>query len=175
MGSHFHQGGVIYALGRNDWGSHFPGGVIRDFDTGSRSSPPIIVWQSAKCKMAESKEYSTIVNCEGKLKIALKDDREIALFLRQNGILKKELYDNINEPKSMLSATDKVVKLVTAIRDSVELDSASYHLFVDHMRLNPRVYGTIAGILDKEYNRTSVSLAASINPPSGSHRFYVDS
>ena len=34
MGSHFHQGGVIYALGRNDWGSHFPGGVIRDFDTG---------------------------------------------------------------------------------------------------------------------------------------------
>ena len=34
MGSHFHQGGVIYALGKNDWGSHFPGGVIRDFDTG---------------------------------------------------------------------------------------------------------------------------------------------
>ena len=75
----------------------------------------------------------------------------------------------------MLSATDKVVKLVTAIRDSVELDSASYHLFVDHMRLNPRAYGTIVDILDKEYNGTSVSPAASINPPSGSHRFYVDS
>ena len=34
VGSHFHQEGVIYTLGRNDWGSHFPGGVIRDFDTG---------------------------------------------------------------------------------------------------------------------------------------------
>ena len=119
-------------------------------------------------KMAESKEYSTIVNCEGKLKIALKSDREIALFLHQRGIIKKELYDEINEPKSMLSATDKVGKLVTAIRDKVSLNRDNYHLFVNHMRLNPRVYGDIVDILDREYHGTSVSPAASINTPSGS-------
>ena len=115
---------------------------------------------------SESKEYSTIFNCESQLKIALKSDREIALFLHQRGIIKKEPYDEINEPKSMLSATDKVGKLVTAIKESVSLNPANYYIFVNYMRQNTRVYGDIVGILDKYYE-TSVSPAASINPPSG--------
>ena len=49
MGSHFHQGGVIYALGRNDWGSHFPGGVIRDFDTGTRYRLRTQDWKQVTC------------------------------------------------------------------------------------------------------------------------------
>ena len=114
-----------------------------------------------------------MVKCEEKLMIALKSDREIALFLHQQQIIKKELYDEINEPKSMLSATDKVVRLLTAIKDRVSVERHHYHTFVDHMRLKPRVYGDIVGILDREYHGTSVSPAASINPPSGSHRFYV--
>ena len=53
MGSHFHQGGVIYALGRNDWGSHFPGGVIRDFDTGPDHRTTInFCARSQKCACA---------------------------------------------------------------------------------------------------------------------------
>ena len=66
----------------------------------------------------------------------------------------------------MLSATDKVGKLVTAIKESVSLNPANYYTFVNHMRQNTRVYGDIVGILDKYYG-TSVSPAASINPPSG--------
>ena len=61
MGSHFHQGGVIYALGRNDWGSHFPGGVIRDFDTVSMLTIFTIA-ASLDCRLLSSSVYRHYVS-----------------------------------------------------------------------------------------------------------------
>ena len=105
--------------------------------------------------MAESKEYSTILNCNRKLEIALKSDRDIALFLLQQGFITQERYDEINNPKSNLTDDAKASMLVTAIRDRVELNPRNYHKVVDHLRQNMIRYGDIIEILDQQYHQTT--------------------
>ena len=101
--------------------------------------------------MAESKEYSTIVRCRKKLEIALKSDRDIALFLLQQGFITQERYDEIINPKSNLTDADKASMLVTAISNRVEISPDNYNKVVDHLRQNIRRYGDIIKILDAEY------------------------
>ena len=104
--------------------------------------------------MTDSKEYSTVVKCKRKLEIALESDRDIAQFLLQQGFITKERYDEVTNPKSNLTDTDKASMLVTAIRNRVELNPHNYHKLVDHLRQNIMRYGDIIKILDQEYHQT---------------------
>ena len=108
-------------------------------------------------EMAESKEYSTIVKCSRKLEIALKSDRAIAQFLREQGLLTTDDYDVINSPTSRLSPAEKSSILVAAIRDRVELHPRNYHIVVNYMHQNSTRYRDINEILDKEYQGPEVS------------------
>ena len=103
--------------------------------------------------MADSKEYSTIVNCKRKLEIAFKSDRNIAHFLLQHHFITQECYDEFDNPKSTLTVAEKASMLVTAIRDRVELNPRNYHKVVDHLHQNIARYEDIIEILDQEYHR----------------------
>ena len=107
-------------------------------------------------KEAESKEYITIVNCTAKLVIALRSDASILHYLDREGFIKPNIYEDVNNPKSLLSASEKAGLLVTGIKDKVELNPKKYHKFVDHLRQNMRMYDDIVEILDNEYNSQSV-------------------
>ena len=100
---------------------------------------------------SESKEYITIVNCTAKLVIALRSDASILHYLDREGFIKPNIYEDVNNPKSLLSASEKSGLLVTGIRDKVELNPKNYHKFVDHLRQNRRLYRDIMEILDDEY------------------------
>ena len=102
--------------------------------------------------MAESKEYAIITKCSWKLEIALKSDRDIVLFLLQQGFITQEHYDEVSNPKSNLTEAEKVSMLVTAIRNRVELNPRNYYKMVDHLRQNRIRYGDIVEILDQEYH-----------------------
>ena len=103
--------------------------------------------------MAESKEYSTIVNCKRKLEIAFKSDRDIAHFLLQQHFIAQEYYDEFDNPKSTLTVAEKASMLVTAIRDRVELNPRNYHKVINHLHQNIARYEDIIEILDEEYCR----------------------
>lgn len=114
-------------------------------------------------------EFSTIVNCDRKLEIALKSDREIAKFLLQQGFITQELYDDINDPRSNLTDAQKARMLVTAIRDRVELNPRNYHILVDYLCQNRIRYGDIIDILHGEYNAcTGPAIAHFRNPQAAS-------
>ena len=104
--------------------------------------------------MTDSKEYSTVVNCKRKLEIALESDRDIAQFLFQQRVITQEHYDEVTNPKSNLTDTDKASMLVTAIRNRVELNPRNYHKVVDHLRQNIIKYEDIVVILDQDYHQT---------------------
>ena len=112
--------------------------------------------------MTESKEYSTIVECEGLLETALKSDREIAQFLHQQGFITTEKYDEVISPTSMLSATDKASILVEGIRDKVKLNPHNYYKFIEHLHKNETRHGDILRILDNKMNAEFGPLAARI-------------
>ncbi len=99
---------------------------------------------------AESKEYITLVNCTAKLVIALRSDTAILHFL-DKGFIKPNIYEDVSNPKSMLSASEKAGLLVSGIKDKVELNPKNYHKFVDHLRRDRRMYRDIVEILDDEY------------------------
>ena len=113
-------------------------------------------------KMAESKEYRTIINCERKLELALKDDRDAAHFLHKHGFITKEIYDDTNLPTP---------KLVAAIRDRVELNPRNYQKFVEYLCRNTRRYEDIIDILKKEYE--SIPSASAPYQPSFQQGIYV--
>ena len=110
--------------------------------------------------MTESKEYSTIVECEGLLETALKSDREIAQFLHQQGFITTENYDVVISPRSMLSVADKAGILVEGIRDKVRLNSNNYKKFIEHLVKNETRYGDILRILDDKKRAMKGPLAA---------------
>ncbi len=97
---------------------------------------------------AELKEYITLVNCTAKLVIALRSDTAILHYLDKEGFIKPNIYEDVNNPKSMLSASEKAGLLVTGIKD---INPKNYHKFVDHLRQNRRMYRDIMEILDDEY------------------------
>ncbi len=65
-------------------------------------------------KEAESKEYITIVNCTAKLVIALRSDASILHYLDREGFIKPNIYEDVNNPKSLLSASEKAGLLVSS-------------------------------------------------------------
>ncbi len=100
-----------------------------------------------------SEEYVTIVQCTEKLEIALESDKAILNFLDREGFIKPNIYEDVNNPKSMLSASEKAGLLVTGIKNKVKLNLKNYHKLIRHFHQDRRLYGDIADILDEEYHK----------------------
>ncbi len=98
-------------------------------------------------------EYITLVNCTAKLVIALRSDTSILHYLNREGFVKPNIYEDVNNPKSTLSASEKAGLLVTGIKDKVELNPKNYHKLMRHFHQDRRLYGDIADILDEEYRK----------------------
>ena len=104
--------------------------------------------------MAESQEYRTIVSCARQLKIFLGAvDRDIVLFLHQEGFITEEVYHEVLNPKSMLNNHQKAENLWTGIRNSVELSAQSFHTLMNHLRQGGKQYEHIVRILAEDYSR----------------------
>ena len=114
-------------------------------------------------------EYITLVNCTAKLNITLRSDDTILHFLDREGFIKPNIYEDINYPKSLLSAREKAGLLVTGIKDKVELNPKNYHTLMRYFREDRRMYGDIADILDEEYLKIG-GVPEEDNPPTeGNH------
>ncbi len=100
-----------------------------------------------------SSEFRTIVQCTEELETALQSDRAALHFLDREGYVKPSVYEDVNNPKSLFSASEKAGLLVTGIRNKVKLNPKNYHKLLKYFHKDRRMYGDIADILDKEYHR----------------------
>ncbi len=98
-------------------------------------------------------EFITLVNCTDKLIIALCSDDSILHYLDREGFIKPNIYKDVSNQKSLLSADEKAGLLVAGIKDKVKLNPKNYHKLMRHFRQDRRMYGDIADILDKEYHQ----------------------
>ena len=105
--------------------------------------------------MTSSKEYITIVTCATKLATALHSDRDIPHHLHAEGFITIDIYDDVINPRCMLSTSDKACELVSGIRRTVEKSPTQYHQLVTYLRENRDKYGDIAKILDEQYSKKS--------------------
>ena len=103
--------------------------------------------------MAETTEYLTLLNCTGKLEIALQSDRELAQFLNREGFITDEVYTDVTSATSMQTPLQKAGTLIVYIKNKVKLNSKRYHKLVRYLRQNKRKYEDIVNILEEEYNR----------------------
>ena len=98
-------------------------------------------------------EYRTIDQCTEELETALHSDKPILHFLNREGFIKPNVYDEVSNPKSLLSEEERAHLVVTGIRNKVKLNPKNYHTLLKYFHKDRRMYGDIADILDKEYHR----------------------
>ena len=98
----------------------------------------------------ESSEYLTLLNCTKKLEIALKGNRDIVHFLERENFISREIHDDILNPKSLLTQTEKSGILVEKIRDKVDLNPENYYSFLNELKSRQGIYKDIIEILDLE-------------------------
>ena len=103
--------------------------------------------------MAETTEYLPLLNCTGKLEIALDSDREFAQFLNKEGFITDEVYADVSSTTSMQTSIQKAGTLVSFIKNKIKLNPKRYHKLVRYLLQNKRKYEDIVSILDEEYNR----------------------
>ena len=96
-------------------------------------------------------EYTTLVECADKCEIALSGDKAITHFLLVNGIITDEIFDSVNDPKSMLTSRDKSRILVNDIKKMVCLNPQNYHKLIRYFRENKLQYVDILAIFDEKF------------------------
>lgn len=102
--------------------------------------------------MSQTMESRTIKKCTGQLVTALKQDiKESSHYLFKEGFISEDLYEEVLNPKSMMSDADKATKLMLQIRNCVDLESSKYHKLVNHWRQDKGLHDGIVQILDSEY------------------------
>ena len=110
-----------------------------------------------------SPEHTTILNCASQLENALQSNiREVAHHLVKEGFISEEVYDDVIDPRSMLSAAAKAGMLVTGIRQKVKANSQHYEELMSYFRQYQDKYVDIIKILDDSY---SASLVLNSAPP----------
>ena len=109
-------------------------------------------------------EYKTILQCTKEVEIALESDKDILNFLDREGFIKPSIYEDVSNPKSLLSASEKAGLLVTGIKNKVRLNPKNYHKLMRHFHQDRRLYGDIADILDEEYRKQG-GVPEEVHPP----------
>ena len=118
--------------------------------------------------MTSSEEYLTMVTCASQLATALHSDRNIPHHLHAKGFITKDIYDDVINPRCMLSESGKACELVSGIRRTVERSPTQYHKLVSYLRENGDRYNDIVKILDEEYSKSVSSSMTSCDSPASS-------
>ena len=118
--------------------------------------------------MSSTKEYLTIVACATKLATALHSDKDIPHHLHAKGFITKDIYDDVINPRCMLSASDRACELVSGIRRTVERSPTQYHKLVTYLRENGDRYNDIVKMLEEEYLTSELSSMASCDSQASS-------
>ncbi len=106
-------------------------------------------------------EYKTILQCTEELEAALESDKAILNFLNREFFIKPSIYEDVNNPKSLLSASEKAGLLVTGIKNKVKLNPNNYHKLMRYFHQDRGMYGDI---LDKEYRKQG-DVSEEVHPP----------
>ncbi len=98
-----------------------------------------------------SREYQTIVKCAGRLSTALLLQSDIPQDLHAEGFLTRDVYNDIINPRCMLSESSRGNQLVSGIRKKVELSPTNFHTLVKLLRKEKDKYSDILKILEETY------------------------
>ncbi len=109
-----------------------------------------------------SREYKTIVRCSSQFATALHSDRNIPHHLHAEGFLTKEIYDDIINPRCILSESDKACELVSGIRRRMEQSPTDFHKLMDYLKSQEEgKYREIVRLLEETYSATELPSKAS--------------
>ena len=112
--------------------------------------------------MEDSVEFKTVRRCTVALETALKGlDRNMVDFLYQNSFTTDDVYDQVLNPVTILSAADKAHELVKGIKNRVKQDKGSYFVLVGGLTQGGVPYQPIVTTLAEEYQRQLVEQATS--------------
>jgi hypothetical protein len=101
-------------------------------------------------------ELKAVRKCASHLEAALKvTNRELIHFLRDEGFLSDEVHDEVLNPYTMLSDTQKSGELVRWITHRIKMDHTSFHILLHHLKQNVLFEPTVSK-LKAEY-RIAVS------------------
>ena len=90
---------------------------------------------------ASSVEYRTLEACTLDLELALKDPvRDLVHALHRRGFITQDDYDNIVDPRSLLTGRQKAGCLVDAIKKKVCMKRERYLDFIDILKKQPSNY-----------------------------------
>ena len=110
--------------------------------------PPVVVLEE------DSVEFRTMQTCTVPLKKALKGlDRNMVDVLHQHGFITDDVYDQVLNHVTLLSAADKAHELVKSIENRVKQDRGSYFVFVRNLAHGGVLYQPIFNKLTEEYRK----------------------
>ncbi len=113
-----------------------------------------------------SREYKTIVRCCIQFATTLHSDRDIPHYLHAEGFLTKDIYDDVINPRCMLSESDKACELVSGIRRRVEQFPTNFHKLLSYLRKQDGKYDDILKLLEETYSATELPSEASCDSQS---------
>ena len=102
--------------------------------------------------MAESKEYTTLVNQRGKLRLAFVSDRNAVDHFWREKCIAPSVLDDLCNPKLLLTDQDKASMLVDEITRKVKLEAQNYYKLLGYLHSGGKQYHEIVEILDQEYS-----------------------
>ena len=95
-------------------------------------------------------------------------DKDIPHHLHAKGFITKDIYDDVINPRCMLSASDRACELVSGIRRTVERSPTQYNKLVSFLREKGDRYNDIVKILDEEYSTSELSSMTSCDSQASS-------
>ncbi len=114
----------------------------------------------AKVEMSLLEQHTTILKCASQLETALRSDRDITHYLVRERFISEEVYDDVLDPRLMLSATDKAGMLVTGIRQKVKTNSQYYSKLMRYFYGNRDKYVDIIQTLEDSYSASPALISA---------------
>ena len=122
-------------------------------------------------QMAESREYTTLLNCTEALEIELGQDRSVLLFLHREGLIPDEVFESVDDQKSVLSDREKSSMVVKGIKNKVKYTPNNYYKLLEYLQVDERRHGNIVNILDEEYERLGANATNSYRHRSRSNAY----
>ncbi len=104
-----------------------------------------------------SLEHTTILKCASQLETSLRSDRDILVMER---FISERVYDNVLDPRSMFSASDKAGLLVTGIRKKVKTNSQYFSKLMRYFYENKDKYVDIIQTLEDSYSASPALISA---------------
>lgn len=95
-------------------------------------------------------ELQTLVKYTRKLELVFQSDRAVLLHLLQEDVISQNFFDEVDDPKSMLSPAQKAAKIVTELKRLVSLDPEVYHLLLNYLKQHKK-YKAVVKNLNEEY------------------------